>query len=171
MELVTDISYNVFEIFGTINDSLPNSKLLEVSVRQSQVTLIFDDEVIPLSDLRENKWIDGSGESYLATTEEGPVIVVPFNVEELKTQFSNPFKLLYDLILLISDEICKCPALEIVFSNQYLKCYLDKPGLRVEDLKKYENIFKLEGTLELHSQRPYLLFINSELSESDFIDN
>ena len=30
------------------------------------------------------------------------------------------------------------------------------------DLKEYEKLFDAKGSLELHSQRPYLLFINDD---------
>ena len=66
-----------------------------------------------------------------------------------------------------AEKICTCPSLEFVITGQYMKCFLDKPGLRVEDLNHYEEILnaKGKGELELHPQRAYLFFINSSYIE------
>ena len=126
-------------------------------------------DIIPLRDLNRGWWTEVSDNPYFVIAEENPAIILPFK-EKYPTFSNNPFLTLNKLIIEISETICKCPALEIVFSGQYLKCYLDKPGLTTEDLKSYERIFDSEGTLELHGQRPYLLFINEDLTGVDLIE-
>lgn len=168
---LVDVTFNVFQIFNAIQTLFDEDILLEISVRQSQISLILDDDIIPLSSFCQKDWFEVSENPYLAIAEDNPVIILLFKENYSPVISQNPLINLKKLITEISERVCKCPALEIVFSNQYLKCYLDKPGLTINDLKEYENIFDMQGTLELHGQRPYLLFINENISAGDLIDN
>lgn len=169
-ELAT-FTFNVFEIFEDISSMFPESMLLEISVRQSQISLIFEQEILLVSSLNAELFNSVTDDALLMCVEDKLNLVLPFRKSGVNISISNDsFINLRFLIQKISDTICKCPALEIVFSNQYLKCYLDKPGLTVDDLQQYQKLFDAEGTLELHTQRPYLLFINENLTMEDFND-
>lgn len=166
--LVT-LTYNVFDMFESISEFLKDAELVEISLKQSQITLIFDKDILRLNDLNLlTKYINelvptGVGEAYFTSLNDIPMIVIPeINVDgpvfRAKSK-NNTFMLMMNLITTIAEKICTCPSLEIIFSDTYLKCYLDKPGLTVSNLMEYEKLFNLEGSLELHAQRPYLLFI------------
>ena len=141
-------------------------KIIEMSVKQHQITIMFDDqELLFFNDINHFllKLKDSvQKETYITTSSDVLYLTIPFNDEEEFT--GEPY--LDEFIKIIkkmAEKICQCPSLEYVISNKYIKCFLDKPGLYVTDLVEYEKIINEgKGTLELHAQRPYLLFVNSE---------
>ena len=92
---------------------------------------------------------------YVITFEEEVHYIIP-NIQDIKNTKPHVFM---KVIREMAEEICQCPSLEFVVSPFYVKCYLDKPGLYLEDVQKYDDILKDNGTLELHTQRPYMLYV------------
>ena len=166
--------YDLFKSFDEIQARRKDVKILEISLRQNQILIIFEKDLIPLNafdDLsnmvrkavRECVAPKYSSIGYIG---ENPALIIDTHVFKSDVHtFSTTFQVLDDTINYIANKICRCPALEIVFSNQYIKCYLDKPGITLDDIRKYEEIFRLKGTLELFGQRPYLLLINDNFEE------
>ena len=175
---LVNVTFNPYDMFEEVVDLLNDLPLVEISLKRSQITLIFDKEIIPLNKTRflldhlVNIDVE-SGFPYFTSLNDIPMIVIPdlkYNVDNLKVKFNekNIFAAIVILIDTIAQKICSCPSLEIVFSSNYIKCYLDKPGLTVDDLKAYENLFgDQQGTLELHAQRPYLLFVNEGVDDGE----
>jgi len=176
VELV-EFYFDMYEIFKDIDEYLQSS-LIEISVKQHQITLVFEKDILPLRVLSlVNDWVStdlDTDQAYVTSLNDIPMIVIPelyFNQAELSENrnHSSLISMLY-MISIVADKICKCPALEIAFSEQYLKCYLDKPGLTMNDLENYQKMFGPNPTLELQVQRPYLLFINENLEIGDLYD-
>lgn len=177
VELV-EFYFDMYEIFTEIKKYLQSS-LIEISVKQHQITFIFEKEILPLKTLYlVHDWIYTdleTDQAYLTSLNDIPMVVIPdlyFNQGELSENenHSSLISMLY-MISIVADKICKCPALEIAFSDQYLKCYLDKPGLTMNDLENYQKMFGPNPTLELQVQRPYLLFINENMDVGDLYDD
>ena len=145
----------LFEEFKQINEKL-ELDLLEISVRKHQISYIFAGSTIGLQDIETLTCLTQNyniRQSYLVVQEENFVI---FTFERWEDE-KSPFK---KYIIEIGEKVCQCPALEFVVSNQYIKCFLDKGGLTVDDLVAYEKIMGVSGTLEMAPPRPYMLFIN-----------
>ena len=145
---------------------LLNGELLEISVRQHQVTISVKEPMLSLPYVKEIlNSAKNSSDSFVSTKND----VLYFTIGGLSKKIGkkNVFYPFIDIITSFADNICACPSLEFIISNQYMKCFLDKPGLKVSDLMDYEDILEAEGKgeLELHPQRPYLLFINEEFKE------
>lgn len=167
--------FDLFKSFNGIQQRRKDVKILEISVRQGQILIIFEKELIPLRafiDLSEMARVKDSSSSLLPKYSsigfigENPSLIIDTNnFKSDLFKFSDIFQVLIDAIEYAADNICKCPALEIVFSDKYIKCYLDKPGITLEDVSKYEQMFNSKGTLELFGQRPYLLLINDNFEE------
>ena len=157
----------LFKGFNTINQ-ICNTKLIEISVKQRQITFIYDDSLVFFSDFSDFFYginQKTAEESYVTFYDEK--LHITFGGLELDNmEKGNVFKPFLETIKEFADNICTCPSLEFVISELYIKCFLDKPNLGVSDLKKYEDILEAEGGLELHPQRPYLLFVN----EGEFTD-
>ena len=149
---------DLFEEVRRLDDSI-QSNLIEVSVKQHQIDFMFKkDMLVYVSDLNDIKssfeGLHLFEEPYLTVFEDEIHFIIP-NIElnNMKQHIFMKF------IGKLADEICTCPSLEFVISPFYIRCYLDKPGLFVDDLKKYDKILNDKGTLELHTQRPYLLYV------------
>lgn len=154
----------LFNSFNQINEKCDN-KLLEISVKKTQITFIFNDSLIFFPNFSSffDKMSYNPEESFITSYDE-KINVTFGGVYENKIDEDNIFYPFMNVITKFADEICACPSLEYIISGLYLKCFLDKPGISVDDLKKYETILEAEGKggLELHPQRPYLLFVNEE---------
>lgn len=152
---------NLFETFGLLNTTMDN-QILEMSVKQHQITFIMKESILYFPYVNKlTKHITNYNESYVTTHND----VLYFIIGDLSTKNLDEGDLLYPFVSLIekfADKICQCPSLEYVVSNQYIKCFLDKPGLKLTDLEEYELILGAanKSELEMHPQRPYLLFIN-----------
>ena len=152
---------------------LLNGELLEISVRQHQVTISVKEPMLSLPYVKEIlNSAKNSSDSFVSTKND----VLYFTIGGLSKKIGkkNIFYPFIDIITSFADNICACPSLEFIISNQYMKCFLDKPGLKrgfreetKESLMDYEDILEAEGKgeLELHPQRPYLLFINEDYKE------
>lgn len=153
---------DLFKKFIDIN-KLCNDNLLEISVKQHQVTLMFEETLIHFADFLKLPFTE---QSYITTYNDNLFITIE-NLSLENMEESNPLYIFISVISQLYETICTCPSLEFVITGQYMKCFLDKPGLRVEDLNHYEEILnaKGKGELELHPQRAYLFFINSSYIE------
>lgn len=161
-------SFKIEELFSLVEDinrQLENL-LLEISVKRHQINFLVNYDVIRFNgvqSLLELADKDNYEESFLSYDKNNDIF--SFAIGGLSLEELDEKNILYPFLCTIekmAQEICSCPSLEFVISPQYLKCYLDKAGLKVSDLSGYEKIFGAEGQgeLELHPQRPYLLFLN-----------
>lgn len=159
---------SLFDNFMEINNIM-DGNLIEISVKQHQITLLFNDSVLRFSDLNKLVGLYYNEESFI-TTQNDEIFRISFaNISFDLIEKTNVFYLFMSLIKEMADKICTCPSLEFVVSKEYIKCFLDKPGITINDLKKYEEILDAEdkAVLDFHPQRPYLLFINENMEFSD----
>lgn len=150
----------LFNAFNIVNDILKENSILEISVKQDQISLLLKEQMLNFEDFRGiNDYIE-KGDVYTILTQEQLYVMIDDPVFSEKSD--SPFGYLMRIIKKMAEEICTCPVLEYSLSDTYIKCFLDKPGLKIEDLHKYEDILETvdDAELELHAQRPYLLFIN-----------
>lgn len=166
--------FDLFNSFELIQKRRSDVNILEISIRQGQIVIIFEKDLISLNAFKDlskmaiQKTSSTLLPKYASIGFIGENTALVINTNSLQSDqfhFSNVFKVLHEAIEYAANNICKCPALEIVFSDQYIKCYLDKPGITLDDIEKYEKMFNLKGTLELFGQRPYLLLINDNFEE------
>ena len=172
-DLDVRVTFDLFKVFNEISNLRKDLKIVEISLRQGQFLIIFEPGIIPLNAFEKiSKAVRKSDNgllpiySSIGFINENPALII--NTNNFKSdqfEFSPTFEVLDKVITYAAENICKCPALEIAFSSQYIKCYLDKPGITTEDISKYEEMFLLRGTLELFGQRPYLLLINDDFEE------
>lgn len=156
----------LFNEFKKISERL-ELELLEISVRQHQISYIFAGSTIGLQDIETLTCITQQynvRQSYLLTAQEENFIICTFEKWEDE---NSPFK---KYIMKIAENVCQCPALEFVVCGQYVKCFLDKGGLTVDDLVAYEKVMGTSGTLEMTPPRPYMLFINENYYLEEFVD-
>lgn len=152
----------MFTRFKEIEEYLPSSEIVEISVRQHQISIC----------LKTNDMIYAS--DILSLTHD--VLVVPQTtsivfsedylyilIEEVPELIndSSKFADFVHVIRYMAEHICTCPALEYKISRHYIKCFLDKPGIKLTEIQKMEQLFGEECTLELSVGRPYALFINT----------
>ena len=150
----------LFNIFNVLRGDLEENSILEISVKQDQISLLLKEPMLNFKDFSViNDYIE-KGDVYTILTQEQLYVMIDDPVFSEKT--SSPFAYLMQIIQKMAEEICTCPVLEYSVTDTYIKCFLDKPGLKIDDLHKYEEILEVVGDaeLELHAQRPYLLFIN-----------
>lgn len=144
-------------------DEILDGELLEISVRQHQVTISLEKTMITFEKAQKLfKAAKTTSDSFISINNNVLYLTIGDLSDKIgKKHIFYPF---ISTIKEIAENICTCPALEFVISTQYMKCYLDKPGLKVVDLVDYEDILQAPGKaeLELHPQRPYLLFINED---------
>lgn len=152
---------DIFKRFSQINDMF-NDELIEISVKQHTISLMFNESMLSFYQLGVLfKSLPKDTVGFVTFFNEEIIV----NIERLSTDILDNTNIFYPLVSLIEDfakEICQCPSLEYSVSGQYMKCFLDKPGVRVSDLNKYEELLEAEGRgeLEMHPQRAYFLFIN-----------
>lgn len=150
----------LFNVFNGLRGDLEENSILEISVKQDQISLLLKEPMLNFKDFSViNDYIE-KGDVYTILTQEQLYVMIDDPVFSEKT--SSPFAYLMQIIQKMAEEICTCPVLEYSVTDTYIKCFLDKPGLKIDDLHKYEEILEVVGDaeLELHAQRPYLLFIN-----------
>lgn len=150
----------LFKQVGLINKML-DGQLLEISVRQHQVTLSIKDSLVYFPQIKKMLDFSDDSKSFVSFSDD----IFYFVFVNLSSEDMTDKDIFYPFLKTIEDfaeKICTCPSLEFIISPQYLKCFLDKPGLKVGNLREYEEVLGAEGEgeLELHPQRPYLLFIN-----------
>lgn len=162
------MSKQLFDSFNQISEIF-NNNVVEISVKRHQISLELNQKTILLQDIDKfYNQVKVLQDSFIATNEDSLFIVCGLSEGVLEdTEMQGLFKDFISVTEEIFEKVCKCPVFEFVVSDKYIKIYLDKQGLTTEDLNAYEEIFQLkgEGTLELHPQRPYLLFVNTNIEE------
>lgn len=158
----------LFEAYNKIS-KIFNDNLIEISVRRHEITLEFDEKIVLLDNInhfyKKSPITEGS---FIASNEDSLFLVCKLDDDILEDKEKQGlFKDFISITNEIFEKVCKCPVFEFIISDKYIKMYLDKQGLTTSDLEAYETIFKEEGegTLELHVQRPYLLFVNVNFEE------
>lgn len=158
----------LFEAYNKIS-KIFNDNLIEISVRRHEITLEFDEKIVLLDNInhfyKKSPIKEGS---FIVSNEDSLFLVCKLDDDILEDKEKQGlFKDFISITNEIFEKVCKCPVFEFIISDKYIKMYLDKQGLTTSDLEAYETIFKEEGegTLELHVQRPYLLFVNVNFEE------
>ena len=162
------------ELFKSFNEIavIFGDSLAEISIARHRISLEFQEKMLLLQNINSfyEKMPEVKENSFFAVNEDILYLVCELNEAVLQDKEKQGlFKSFIEATDEVFERVCKCPVFEFVVSDKYIKIYLDKQGLTNEDLEAYEDIFKLkgEGTLELHAQRPYLLFVNIEFEEGD----
>mgnify|MGYP006391889965 CR=1 FL=1 len=151
----------MFEFFDKINSNLENN-IAEISFKQSQMSIIFEDQTIVLwDDLMELQRIEDQYAITSISTFNECLHVVFSNLDEtlINKVTVEPYSFLYSFIFNLKETLCSCPALEYVISSNYIKIYLDLPNIYARDIVNVDKEINSEGILELSSQRPYLLYV------------
>lgn len=148
------------QAFQDCKKFIGDNDLTEISVVDKEIALVFvNTNVFNINNgiglLVEDPLIKNDVDVYLATDDKNMrIYVTGYNESTSKSAFHTFIKVFNK----VSDIICTCPMLEYAISPLYLKIYLDKPGLSVQQLIELEEFFNAKCTLELHN-RPYALFI------------
>lgn len=151
----------MFEFFDKINSNLENN-IAEISFKQSQMSITFEDQTIVLwDDLMELQRIEDQYAITSISTFNECLHVVFSNLDEtlINKVTVEPYSFLYSFIFNLKETLCSCPALEYVISSNYIKIYLDLPNIYARDIVNVDKEINSEGILELSSQRPYLLYV------------
>lgn len=151
----------MFEVFDKINSNLENN-IAEISFKQSQMSITFEDQTIVLwDDLMELQRIEDQYAITSISTFNECLHVVFSNLDEtlINKVTVEPYSFLYSFIFNLKETLCSCPALEYVISSNYIKIYLDLPNIYARDIVNVDKEINSEGILELSSQRPYLLYV------------
>ena len=164
MKLNIDLNA-MFEIFHSIEEMFHSeNRLIEISIKQDIIKLYFlEKDTFYFNDVLSlaNDDLINIESTYLLFHNDVSIVVedIPKDVDTSQSKFKD----LINVIHYLADHICRCPSLEFTISSQYIKFYLDKPGIKTSEICKVEDLFNAECTLELHLDRPYALFINENL--------
>lgn len=151
----------MLDYFYVLNNEIVNN-IREISVKQSVIAISFEDGgALFMSDLTK---IDNFCEVLSVTNITAFQDMIHVHFDGLREDLAEgndkcPLIFFYQIILILRDILCTCPALEYVISNDYVKVYIDLPNIHVKDLNGLEELFKSEGILEINNQRPYVLYV------------
>ena len=152
----------VFEDFKAVNDKL-SVDIIELSIKQSRINFEFKDASVLYSYVLLELLEDPLVESHILymTAFDG---VVKLTIDTTAISLDqipedSLFKDFFDLIGELGKHVCKCPSLEYVVSDKYVKVFIDKPSMDLKSLNDLEKVFDSDFTFELNKQRPYILFI------------
>ncbi len=155
---------SMFTMFNSIQEYIPESNLIEISVKQHQITLCLENKhILYFSDVLSlcHDVMVNPQDTYVTHHDKNFYIIIPNIDDNMKN--SSKFDDFMKVIEYMAEHICQCPALEYVIYSNYIKCFLDKPGIKVADIVKLEELFNSECTLELGANRPYALFVNTTI--------
>lgn len=153
-----------FKAFDIIDSQL-DGDIMEISVKQSQIVLSFYDELIVNMDDIDmlNKLGDKLQVSDI-TCFQNQLYVAMRGIRDIDSfGKESMFISFYEVIKVLRDIVCACPALEYVISREYLKVYLDLANIKLSDLWRLIDVFKQDPFIEFSGDRPYLLFINENM--------
>lgn len=152
----------VFEDFKTVNNKL-SVDIVELSIKQSRINFEFKDASVLYSyvllELLEDSLVEPD---ILYMTAFDGVVKLTIDTTAISLDQipeDSLFKDFFDLIDELGEHVCKCPSLEYVVSNKYVKVFIDKPSMDLKALNDLEKVFDSDFTFELNKQRPYILFI------------
>ncbi len=152
----------VFEDFKAVNNKL-SANLIELSIKQSRINFEFKDASVLYSfvllELLDDSLVEP--DILYMTAFDGVVKLTIDTTAIPLTEIPEDslFKDFFDLIDELGKHVCKCPSLEYVVSDKYVKVFIDKPSMDLKALNDLEKVFDSEFTFELNKQRPYILFI------------
>jgi hypothetical protein len=151
----------VFEDFKAINNKL-SVNIKELSIKKSRINFEFKDASVLYSYVLLELLDDPLVESdilYMTAFDGVVKLTIDTTVISLdQIPEDSLFKDFFDLIDELGEHICKCPSLEYVVSDKYLKVFIDKPSMDSKSLNNLEKVFDSGFTFELNKQRPYILF-------------
>lgn len=151
----------VFEDFKAVNNKL-SVDIIELSIKKSRINFEFKDASILYSkvilELLDDPLV--AQDILYMTAFDGVVkITIDTNAIPLdQIPEDSLFKDFFDLIDELGEHVCKCPSLEYVVSDKYVKVFVDKPSMDLKSLNDLKKVFDSEFTFELNKQRPYILF-------------
>lgn len=154
-----------FKGIKKLSEQLHDNKISEMSVKRSQILLSFEDSsLITMTDLNI---LDTLGTGVTDITSFNEFLFVGFKElsesKMLSQEMDSCFKDIYSIIVVLRDNLCTCPALEFIISEEYIKIFIDLPNIQLSAVNKLNDIFKQDPFLELSADRPYLLYINEEV--------
>ena len=156
-----------FAAIKHINDLL-NNKVIEISIKRSQFELTFEDcAIITIEDLNSLSSVFGESIHFSDVTCFNERLFVSYR--GLDDSFMDDknvtyvFKDIYKIIMILRDELCTCPALECVLSQEYIKVFIDVPNIQLSNIVSVSDILDQDPFFEFGADRPYLLYINEEL--------
>lgn len=163
----------LLELFNEINE-LSDNTIIEMSIKKSRINFEFQDGSLIYSKIiigllkdpliREDNLYITNWENSIRLTCDTTHLTKPSDIPR-----KSLFKEFFNLIEELGDHICQCPSLEYVVGENYVKIYIDKPSMGIDDLKNLQKVFGQEFTLELTKQRPYCLFIvNGDTNQLTF---
>lgn len=159
--------YNMFGAFDKVNDISGIESISEISVHQNQISFTFESKnIIYMENIDEIEQLINPIKITDITLFENSLIASCRDLKSLddkKSNQSNPLCLFKAVIEELAKTVCACPALEFVISGSFIKCFLDKPNIVLEDVAKLDTIFDSKGILELNGQRPYVLYVRDEI--------
>lgn len=164
MELQIDAEV-MFDAFYRIQELIKSNTIAEISVKQHHITIkLKEQNVFYFSDVLSltHDMMVTPISSYVTTNNDVIYLMIE-DIPEKADTIKSDFKEFVQTIRYLAEHVCACPSLEFAISGQYIKFYLDKPGFKLSEIKKVEELFNSECTLELTVQRPYMLFINEQL--------
>ena len=159
----------VFTTFDKLNEPYRSNKISEISVHQNQIDFLFESgKILYMDSLYKLEDVTNPVKISDITMFNNQLIVScrdlePIDKKKKKESSTHPLWLFRQIIEELSKTVCACPALEFVVSDNYIKCYIDKPNIVLSDLIKINKIFDADGILELNGQRAYVLFVRTEL--------
>lgn len=164
----------VLKTFSKVN-KMVGGELLEISVKKSRLNFEFQNgdlvSASTIMGLLKDELID---EENLYMTDFNNSIRITFECKDMVEQGLIPDKSVFsDLFVLlqeIGDHICQCPALEYTISTDFIKVYIDKPNIFIDDLNNLQEVFDSNFSLELQKQRPYCLFVKKNNVPDDTLD-
>lgn len=151
----------VFEDFNAVNNKL-SVNIKELSIKQSRINFELKDGFVLYSNVVLELLDDPLVEpDILYITAFDGVIKLTIDINAISLDQipeDSLFKDFFDLIDELGEHICKCPSLEYVVSDKYLKVFIDKSSMDLKSLKDLEKVFNSDFTFKLDKQRPYILF-------------
>ena len=165
--MVSLIIKDAFTSINKINDRLTN-QVIEISIKQSQFELTFEENsIITVEDLVSLSNIFGENIDFSDVTCFNDRLFVSYrNLNEYfvdDKQVDNLFKNIYQLIIILREKLCTCPALECILSPEYIKVFIDMPNVQLSNIVDASKALGQDPFLEFGADRPYLLYINEEL--------
>lgn len=158
---------NAFSTIEYINEQL-DIDVLEVSVKKSQIVFTFADGLmISMKDLLALHRLDKKYGVTDVTCFQNRLYVAIRDIDSIES--GSVYEYFYEIITVLRDLVCTCPALEYIISKEYIKVFLDVPNIQVSSLWKLVDVFKQDPFVEFSGDRPYLLFINEDMYVSEEI--
>ena len=156
-----------FHALSELNSQLENN-IVEISVKSSQMVLSFDEDyIIRRPDILTIDSLDTILSISYITCFNDKIFVTFEGLDDsiMKASTCSHLQNIYAIISMLREELCSCPALEFIISEQYLKIFLDIPNVQVSNMFHLNVEFSQDGFLELGADRPYLLYINEVVED------